>query len=431
MIRFSSIIIRRQFQLLFLIIISTLGLAQTFPDSLQIPGWKLVWNDEFDSNTINYSMWQHDIGTGAPIYEDFGESSSEFAPLGFPEDQFSVSWEGYILPEFTSEYTFYIIADDGVRLWVNDLLLIDKWIPQAPTEWSGKINLIAGQKYSIKVEYFEDSGWETLIMGWSCKHLNKELVPSKSLFTKDGKSGLTGHYFANKSLRENDNSLYYTRIDSVINWATGTGWGNNEQQYYTDNPKNIRVENGKLVIEAHHEKYRGSSYSSSRIKTTHSWKYGRFEIKAKLPSGRGTWSAIWGLPTEWVYGGWPESGEIDIVEHVGFNEDHIVSSVHNNNLAGNLYQSNQQSSLIVENSCTQFHTYVLEWDENMLQMFVDDRQIFEYANEHQGWVKWPFDKKYHMLMNIAVGGSWGGAKGIDDSAFPAKMEIEYFRVYQK
>ncbi len=409
----------------------TIVATQSPLDSLIKSGWDLVWHDEFNTSEINYNDWEHDMGTGAPTYQAYGESSAEFAPPGFPNDQYSIRWEGYIIPEFSSEYTMYTIADDGVRLWINDQLIIDKWIPQAPTEWSGKINLTAEEKYSLKIEYFEDSGGETFILGWSCDQLEKQLVPSNRLMTPKGESGLIGYYFANKSLDKTIGSLYEVRTDSVLNWVTGSGWGNNEHQYYTNNPKNIRIENGKLIIEAHQERYEGLNYTSSRIKTKNSWKYGRFEIKAKLPHGRGTWAAIWGLSTDWEYGGWPESGEIDIVEHVGFSEGDIVASVHNKNLAGNLYQSKQQASLEVPDACSQFHIYVLEWDADVIRVTVDEKLIFDYPNIKQGWQTWPFDKRFHMLMNIAIGGNWGGMQGIDESIFPTKMEVEYFRVYQK
>ena len=405
--------------------------SQPMNDSPQLSGWNLVWQDEFDADTINYEDWGHDIGRGAPVFEAFGVSSPEFSPEGYPRDNFSVQWNGFIIPEYTTEYTFYIVADDGVRLWVDEKLIIDKWIPQAPTEWSEKVKLIANKKYTLKIDYFENTGGETLILGWECDHFQKCLIPNERLFTPEMRLGLSGQYYNGISLDDGKNNHMITRTDSVINWSTGTGWGNNEEQYYTDRNKNIRIENGKLIIEAHQEYLHGSNYSSSRIKTSGSWKYGRFEIKAKLPPGRGTWSALWALPTEWIYGDWPKSGEIDIIEHVGFNEGQVISSVHNQFLSGNVYQSDQQSAITVEDACRSFHVYTLEWEKDDIFISVDSIPILQYKNTNHGWEKWPFDQPFHILMNIAIGGNWGGMEGIDDSIFPSKMEIDYVRVYKR
>jgi beta-glucanase (GH16 family) len=153
-------------------------------------------------------------------------------------------------------------------------------------------------------------------------------------------------------------------------------------------------------------------------------------MKAKLPKGRGTWAAIWGLPTDWTYGNWPASGEIDIVEHVGYDQGNIIASVHTQKKAGNLYQSDQQASLIVDDATDTDHIYILEWYEDKMIVSVDDKKIFSFSNDDEGWEQWPFDEQFHIQLNIAVGGNWGGSQGIDDTVFPARMEIDYIRVYQ-
>ena len=186
-----------------------------------------------------------------------------------------------------------------------------------------------------------------------------------------------------------------------------------------------------MIIEALKEDFYGSKYTSSRIKTKKSWKYGRFEIRAKLPKGIGTWAAFWGLPTEWKYGNWPNSGEIDVLEHVGFEEGHIVSSVHNIAHHGDLSRSDQTKYVIAKNVVNSFNDYVLEWDEKEIKTFINDKLIFSYPKNDQPWERWPFDEKFHFILNIAIGGNWGGMKGIDDTAFPTKMEIEHFKVYKK
>ena len=397
----------------------------------QIDGWKLVWSDEFNGQQIDLSSWTFDIGTGAPSFKEYGVSSPYFTPKDFPNDNFSVRWEGQIKIDQSSTYTFYIISDDGVRLFINGEDIINNWQAQPATENKGSITLQGSSTYPIVIEYFEDSGGEAMILGWESENFTKRLITSANLLTKDGKPGLKGTYYRNKTLKSSDKKKPLVRIDKELNWVTGGGWGNNEAQYYTNNKKNVRAQNGKLIIEALKEDFYGSKYTSSRIKTKKSWKYGRFEIRAKLPKGKGTWAAFWGLPTEWKYGNWPNSGEIDVLEHVGFEEGHIVSSVHNIAHHGDLSRSDQTKYVIAKNVVNSFNDYVLEWDEKEIKTFINDKLIFSYPKNDQPWERWPFDEKFHFILNIAIGGNWGGMKGIDDTAFPTKMEIEHFRVYKK
>ena len=393
--------------------------------------WDLIWSDEFDSNEIDLLNWEFDIGTGAPFFEEFGISSPYFIPENFPQDNFSVRWEGQIKVNHTCKYTFYTISDDGVRLFINDKKIIDNWTTHPATENKGTISLKKGEECSIRIEYFEESGGEAMILGWESENFTKKLISSANLTTKDGMPGLKGTYYRNKNLKPTKIKKPVVRIDKELNWVTGGGWGNNEAQYYTDDPENVRIRDGKLIIEALKKDFYGSNYTSSRIKTKKSWKYGRFEIRAKLPRGIGTWAAFWGLPTEWKYGNWPNSGEIDVLEHVGFEEGHIVSSVHNIAHHGNLSKSDQTKYVIAKDVTNSFNDYVLEWDEKEIKTFINGKLIFSYPKNDQPWERWPFDEKFHFILNIAVGGNWGGLKGIDDTAFPAKMEIEHFRVYKK
>lgn len=211
----------------------------------------------------------------------------------------------------------------------------------------------------------------------------------------------------------------------------GSGWGNGEAQYYTNRIDNSFVENGVLTIAAKKEEYGGKSYTSARLITKNKgdWKYGRVEVMAKIPPGRGSWSAIWMLPTDWEYGGWPESGEIDIMEHVGYDANRIHGTVHTG--AYN-HSSNTQkgASRIISSSHTEFHLYSIEWFEDRMDFYIDDLKYFTFNNENATSDEWPFDKRFHLLLNIAVGGSWGGAQGIDNTIFPASMEVDYVRVYQ-
>ena len=213
----------------------------------------------------------------------------------------------------------------------------------------------------------------------------------------------------------------------------GDGWGNGEQQYYTKNDTdNVRVRNGHLIIEARHESYQGNEYTSARLNSEGSWTYGRFVIRAKLPSGRGTWPAIWMLPDHNTYGSqyWPDNGEIDVMEHVGYDPGVVHGTIHTeafNHIDG----TDRGGTVTVSNATSAFHTYAMEWTPTEIRVFADGQRYFTFRNREQyGWQEWPFDHPFHLLLNIAVGGSWGGAQGIDDTAFPAQMVIDYVRVYK-
>ena len=218
----------------------------------------------------------------------------------------------------------------------------------------------------------------------------------------------------------------------------GHGWGNKELQYYTSGRKeNARVENGHLIIEARREALEGREYTSARLvsKGKGDWTYGRFEVRAKLPTGRGTWPAIWMLPSQKDYGGWPEGGEIDIMEHVGFDPDVIHASTHTKSYHHSI-GTQKTARLNVANARTAFNTYAVEWTPEEIRAFVNDQHYFTFKNERltnpaADHKQWPFDKPFHFLLNIAVGGTWGGQKGVDKTIWPQRMEIDYVRVYQQ
>jgi beta-glucanase (GH16 family) len=135
------------------------------------------------------------------------------------------------------------------------------------------------------------------------------------------------------------------------------------------------------------------------------------------------------LPTDWVYGNWPSSGEIDIMENVGFDPYVIVASAHT--ASYNHVQGTQKNNKMTIDDCyTNFHVYAVEWESNEFRVYVDSTLYFTFKNEGTGYKAWPFDKKFHLLLNVAVGGNWGGTKGIDDSIFPRSMVVDYVRVYQ-
>jgi beta-glucanase (GH16 family) len=230
----------------------------------------------------------------------------------------------------------------------------------------------------------------------------------------------------------------YSGLPDAKKWSfdvdgNASGWGNNEAQFYTkDRIQNAEVKDGYLTITAIKEDFQQKKYTSARLvtKSKGDWLYGRIEVKAKLPDGRGMWPAIWMLPTDWAYGGWPASGEIDIMENVGYDPFVIVASAHTQSY--NHVQRTQKNDKVTIPDCyTNFHLYALEWEANEYRVFVDDQLCFTFKNEGTGYKAWPFDKRFHLLLNVAVGGNWGGQKGIDDTIFPRSMVVDYVRVYQK
>jgi beta-glucanase (GH16 family) len=220
------------------------------------------------------------------------------------------------------------------------------------------------------------------------------------------------------------------------NYDLGTGnpegWGNNELQYYTNDPKNVRVENGKLIIEAHKDSLQQKAYTSTRIVSGKkgSWLHGRMEIKARLPHGKGTWPAIWMLSTDWKYGGWPASGEIDIMEHVGYDQDVVHGTIHTE-AYNHMKQTQKEGKVVVDQAHRKFHVYAIDWSENKIDFLVDD-QLYHTVNRDpkDDFKGWPFDQPFHLIMNIAVGGNWGGKEGVDETIWPQRMEVDYVRVYQ-
>lgn len=224
---------------------------------------------------------------------------------------------------------------------------------------------------------------------------------------------------------------------------------NNEDQAYTARAKNVRVEDGLLIIEAHKEDYEGAEYTSARIQSSgkRDVLYGRIEARAMVPAGQGTWSAIWMLPSnpftnattciddpDWqgsdTCDAWPNSGEIDILEHVGYMLGHVHGTVHNKAYYFVDWQQ-RKGRILVDDIAESFHIYALEWSPDRIDVFVDDALYFTYINENNGWQTWPYDQPFHVILNLAIGGDWGRAGGpIDDGIFPARLQVDYVRVYE-
>ncbi|TKD52799.1 glycoside hydrolase family 16 protein [Sphingomonas baiyangensis] len=214
------------------------------------------------------------------------------------------------------------------------------------------------------------------------------------------------------------------------------GWHNNELQYYSDDrAQNARIEDGVLVIEAHREQldkarfpdWGGQAYSSAKLVSRTPMGYGFYEVRAKLPCGRGAWPAIWMLPER---GTWPQMGEIDIMEMVGWDAHVIHATLHSGdyNHAKGTQRGAQKR---VPTACTAFHDYQLEWTPQAITIGVDGRAYMRVTNDKPGDDgAWPFDKPYQMILNLAVGGDWGGKQGVDDAAMPMRLSIDHVRYWK-
>lgn len=220
--------------------------------------------------------------------------------------------------------------------------------------------------------------------------------------------------------------------------VNGSGGGNGEQQYYTDRTENLRVSDGILTIEARKEDYLGKEYTSARIVTKDKvdFKYGKVETRLKVPKGIGTWPAFWMLG----YGSWPSAGEIDIMEHVGYDPLKFHCALHTSNLNGMNGRNPHASKTFDEDVANDFHTITMDWIENEFQgydrihIYIDGVKIKTFAEtaQLQDSGDWPFNDDFFFIINLAIGGSWGGSQGIDDTMFdiPVLYQVDYIRVYQ-
>lgn len=215
----------------------------------------------------------------------------------------------------------------------------------------------------------------------------------------------------------------------------GHGWGNNESQYYTSRSSNSYLQDGNLVIEARKEYYEGSAYTSARLTTRGKgdWRYGKIEVRAQLPQGQGMWPAIWMMPTDNAYGGWAASGELDIMELLGHEPNKVYGTLH----YGGSYPNNVHTgtSYVLpggQDFASGFHTFMIHWQEGKIEWYVDDVLYQTQTQWYTGDIPFPapFDKRFYMILNVAVGGNWPGYPD-GSTVFPQKMLVDYVRVYQK
>lgn len=217
------------------------------------------------------------------------------------------------------------------------------------------------------------------------------------------------------------------------------GWFNGELQYYAaDRHENLRLENGKLIIELRKDPqainkfadWGKQQYSSAKIATKGkaNFTYGFVEVSAKLPCARGTWPAIWMLPEG--SSPWPDGGEIDILEQVGSQPDVAHATLHTK-LFNHVMHTGRGSETRVPTACSAFHRYQLAWTPQAITIGVDDRAYMRVRNDQPGGRgAWPFETPFYLILNLAMGGDWAAAKGIDDAALPQRMDVDYVRVWQ-
>ncbi|MFD0794881.1 family 16 glycosylhydrolase [Mucilaginibacter litoreus] len=205
--------------------------------------------------------------------------------------------------------------------------------------------------------------------------------------------------------------------------GNNNGWGNNEAEYYTNRTDNAVVADGKLKIILKKENYNGYNYTSARLLTKgkFNFKYGRVEFKAKLPTGGGTWPALWALGSNIDTNPWPACGEIDIMEHIGNQQNRVLATLHYPEHYGGNGVSN---ATMVPTASTEFHVYSMEWSATTIKFAVDGTVYHTFANSSAT----PFNANFFLIMNLAMGGNLGGA--IDPSVNSATMEVDYVRVYK-
>ncbi|HLK13259.1 MAG TPA: glycoside hydrolase family 16 protein [Fimbriimonadaceae bacterium] len=204
---------------------------------------------------------------------------------------------------------------------------------------------------------------------------------------------------------------------------------NNEKEKYSDDLHNVHRAGGYLVITADDKTGR---ILSGRLTSKPAWLYGYYEVRAKFPTGRGTWPAIWFLGDSLRHEGspgWPRCGEIDLMENVGFNTDDIHFSVHTGDAKGR-GEASKTTHITVPSAASEFHTYGLVWEPDHMDFYCDGKKTLTYTKDPANPNSWPFDKPEYMILNLAIGGDWGGAKGIDPAIFPSKFYVDYVRVYQ-
>ena len=228
----------------------------------------------------------------------------------------------------------------------------------------------------------------------------------------------------------------YTGLPDSTKWSYdvgGNGWGNNELQYYTKaDTNNSIVRNGMLKITALKQTVGNNAYTSAKLVSLGKgdWSHGKIEFRAKLPAGRGTWPAGWMLGSNIATVPWPQCGEIDVMEHVGYDPDTVVASFHSTTY-NHMLGTQKTARIAIKNPYTSFHTYACEWNTKEITFLLDGKAYLNVKNENKSDKEWPFVNPFYAIVNLAIGGNWGGKMGVDPDIFPARLYFDYVRVYQR
>ena len=220
-------------------------------------------------------------------------------------------------------------------------------------------------------------------------------------------------------------------LPSAEKWMNEVGFiRNNELQYYTvGRQENARVENGYLILEARKEDFQGASYTSASLFSKANWTYGRIEVLAKLPQGKGLRSAIWSLGYNIDKVGWPACGEIDLLQSLGSDPDQITTQVYTK--AYNQMQGGPKGTITqVPAISSDFHLFAIEWFKDRIDWYIDGQKAFTYLNDKKGSPTWPFDQSQYLLLNLSVGGDLLDQKAVDKKIFPQQFTVDYVRVYE-
>lgn len=302
---------------------------------------------------------------------------------------------------------------------------------------SGKIKVIAtalnAVSYVIKFgDGNQDSNTSgTFMHSYAAKGINPFII---EVFATSISANIIGG-FKNISVLNSQDGMTMVWSDefnvdgspSAVNWGydlgANNGWGNSESQYYTNRSDNVIVDNGVLKITAKKESFEGSQYTSARLlsKGKFAFTYGRVKVRAKLPIGKGTWPAIWMLGANFETVTWPACGEIDLMEHVGNDQNKIHATLH---YPGNYGGNGNGNSTVIGNASSEFHVYEVVWNKNSINFSVDGQQYHTFSNS--GDV--PFNHDFFLILNIAMGGNFGGA--IANDFVESTLEIDYVRVFQ-
>jgi beta-glucanase (GH16 family) len=299
------------------------------------------------------------------------------------------------------------------------------------TNTSGNVSFVAAATNAVSYQFDFGNGFlQTVATGTvTYKYLNS------GTYTVTVIASSAGGQAVSKSI-----SVTVTVVQSIV-WAEefntdgapdatkwgydigGNGWGNQELEYYTNRPDNAIISNGSLKIMAKKESFGGSAYTSARLltKDKFSFKYGKIEVRAKLPVGVGTWPAIWMLGDNVSTVNWPACGEIDIMEHLGRDLNKIYGTLHHPGHSGG---NGDGSTVTISNATTEFHKYAAEWSPATIKFLVDDVTFYTFTNNGS----LPFNQNFFIILNVATGGNFAGP--VDPAFVSAVMEVDYVRVYQ-